>query len=120
MKYSVSISGIGAEALDLLEHTNALIIYDDDAPAELQEIAVVHTPSPVHAMPEVGDMVMLCGKEFYISAIGEKALDTLEALGHCTLCFEGGDTPKLPGYIMLDGEAFAPGDVQVGAKIEIV
>jgi len=119
MKYSVNLSGIGEEALSLLEHANALIIYRDDAPAELREIAVVHTGSPLYAMPEVGDMVMICGKEFYISAIGEKALDTLETLGHCTLCFEGGDMPKLPGYIMLDGEAFAPTDVVVGSKIEI-
>ena len=119
MKYSTSITEIGEEALSLLEYANALIIYNDDAPAELREIAVLHTKSQLLAPPEVGDMVMICGRELYISAIGDKALETLEMLGHCTLSFEGGDKAKLPGYIMLDGEAFAPTDVKIGAKIEI-
>lgn len=119
MKYHATITGIGAEALILLEHANALILYGEGAPAELLEVAVSHAGSALHKAPEVGDMVMLCGRELYISAIGDKALDTLETLGHCTLCFEGGDIPKLPGYIMLDGEAIAPTDITIGATIEI-
>lgn len=121
MKYSVTITGIGPDALFFLEDcsTNFLIIFNESAPPELQEISILHTETELQGNLEIGDTVTICGKTFKISAIGSEATHTLKTLGHCTLGFNGGDTPERPGYIMLEGEAITPDDIVNGMKIEI-
>lgn len=121
MKYLATITGWGADALSFLEEEdcNFLIIFNEDAPQELAEIAVLHTVSTLHADPAPGDTLMLCGKVFEISAVGEEALHTLRELGHCTLSFKGGSTPERPGCIMLEGEPITVADIAEGCTIEI-
>lgn len=121
MKYCTKITGWGPDALGFLEEEdcNFLIIFNEDAPKELTEIAVLHEKAVLHADPAPGDTLLLCGKVYDISAVGEEAVHTLRELGHCTLSFKGGAEAERPGCIMLEGEAPTASDISVGGEIEI-
>ncbi len=122
MKYVTKVTGWGEDALGFLEleDCNFIIIFNNNAPAELAEIAVLHEKAELKADPAVGDTVIIGSKAFDITAVGSEALHTLRTLGHCTLSFKGGSEPERPGCIMLEGgEALTPDDIKVGAAIEI-
>lgn len=121
MKYNTTITTWGDEALAFLDDPDNgfIIIFNENAPEELKEIAVLHTMAELVAEPAVGDTVIICEKVYEITAIGDEALHTLRELGHCTLCFRGDSEPERPGCIMLEGDSFLPEDVKVGSKIAI-
>ena len=126
MKFSTEILSWGADALEFLppndeEDNNFIIIFNENAPDELADLAILHPITELTADPVVGDTVVICGKSFTISSIGTEALHTLRTLGHCTLNFKGGPDPEMPGCIMLEGPVeLTTADIRVGGKIEIL
>ncbi|WP_106626610.1 PTS glucitol/sorbitol transporter subunit IIA [Selenomonas massiliensis] len=122
MKYYCEITSWGDEALLFLDNpeANFIIIFNNNAPAELAAFSVLHTPGNYNADPAVGDMMVVCEKAFTITAIGDEALDTLKEMGHCTLSFKGGEVAERPGCIMLQGDApLTKDDISAGMTIEI-
>ncbi|MDO5147364.1 MAG: PTS glucitol/sorbitol transporter subunit IIA [Eubacteriales bacterium] len=122
MKFCVEITEWGEEALGFLEEeeTKFIVIFNENAPEELREISVLHTISQVYEEPEKGDTMIICGKVFDITAVGEEAKYTLRTLGHCTIHFTGGSEPALPGCIMVEGEdPLTKEDIVAGGVIEI-
>ena len=121
MKYCSTITGWGPDALGFLEEEdcNFLILFNEDAPEELAEIAVLHTKAELAADPAPGDTLVLCGQVYDGPAGGDEALHTLRELGHCTLSFKGGSEPERPGCIMLTGEPLTAAVIQKGGTIEI-
>ena len=122
MKFYCEITSWGEAALSFMEdpEANFIIIFNNNAPAELAEFSVLHTTPNYNEDPAVGDTLFICDKAFNITAIGDEALHTLKELGHCTLSFNGGSSPERPGCIMLDGDApLVREDVRMGATIEI-
>ena len=121
MKYYSEITGWGNDALYFLsdKESNFIIIFNEGAPPELAEIAILHKPAPLLTNLEIGDSVLICDKAFTITAIGTEAEHTLKELGHCTFSFKGGTEPERPGCIMLEGEDLLPADITKGGTIEI-
>lgn len=121
MKYCTTITGWGGDALGFLEEEgcNFMILFNEDAPEELAEIAVLHTKAELMEDPAVGDTLILCEKVYNVTAVGDEALHTLRELGHCTLSFNGGSVPERPGCIMLEGEPITPADIKKGSTIEL-
>ena len=122
MKFHCKITRWGDGALVFLDDPNAnfIIIFNDDAPEEVVEFSVLHTEAGCSEDPAVGDTVIVCGKQFTITAIGDEAIHTLRSLGHCTLSFKGGTAAERPGCIMLQGDVpLAKDDIKAGAAIEI-
>ena len=122
MKFYCEVTSWGEESLLFLDDPNAnfIIIFHDNAPAELAEFSVLHTTANYNEDPAVGDTMVVCDKAFTITAIGDEALHTLRSLGHCTLSFKGSDTPERPGCIMLQGDVpLVKDDMKAGATIEI-
>lgn len=122
MKYFSEIVSWGDDALFFLEDDDAnfVILFNEDAPPELAEISVLHTKTQLLLELEIGDTMIIAEKVFEITAIGDEAGSTLKELGHCTLCFKGGDVPDRPGCIMLKGEQpLLKQDIQKGQTIEI-
>lgn len=121
MKYNATITGWGEDALGFLEDKdmNFMVIFNENAPEELAEISVLHTIAELTEEPKAGDILILCGKVYNITAVGDEAKQTLRQLGHCTLSFKGGSEPERPGCIMLEGEPFTAADVKKGGTIEI-
>lgn len=121
MKYHSEIVGWGKEALCFLadKDMNFVILFNEGAPKELAEISILHTKAPLLTELAVGDTLMLCGKVFTITAIGDEARETFRELGHCTLSFQGGGEAERPGCIMLEGEPLVAEDIVRGGTIEI-
>lgn len=122
MKFQVTITGHGVEALEFLgdSENSFFILFNENAPEELAEISVLHTISAVYKDPAPGDTFKIGDKEFKITAVGVEAPYTLRELGHCTINFSGGEDAALPGCIMLEGsEKVTVEDLQAGTEISI-
>lgn len=124
MKFSTTIVGWGEEALEFLppnevDDNNFIVIFNENAPEELADLAILHTIVSLDGEPEVGDTVVICGKRYTISAVGSEVVHTLRTLGHCTLNFKGGSEPEMLGCIMLEGEQLTGEDIRVGGEIQI-
>lgn len=116
MKYNVKITGYGSMALDFLTE-NMLIIFNENAPPELKEISVWHDISELASELNVGDLMDIAGKEYFVTAVGDEANYTLKTMGHCSLRFDGADTPQLPGTVHLSGDGVP--EIEIGKSIII-
>jgi PTS system glucitol/sorbitol-specific IIA component len=96
-----------------------VILFNEDAPAELGELAILHTAGELTEAPAPGDTMKIGNKTYKITAVGDEAIQTLATLGHCTLAFSADSEPYRPGCIMLDGEVITAADVADGAVIQI-
>lgn len=103
MKYSVKITGIGEMALDFLTE-NLLIIFNNNAPAELAEISVLHEIGQLNGEVVEGDKITIGKEEYIVTAVGSEANHTLRTMGHVSFRFDGDSSPMLPGAIHLKGE----------------
>lgn len=103
MNYNVKVNKIGISALELYEECGCLIIFDDIAPEELAEIAVLHEEGEIKRNIEVGDAIHLGKHEYKVTAVGTEAMLTLKELGHCTFKFTGKSEAEVPGQIELEG-----------------
>ena len=122
MKYDVSVTGLGDMALAFLDpamEMRFVILFNDDAPAELAELAILHTKAEMTEAPAPGDTMKIGEKTYRITAVGDEATHTLKDLGHCTLAFTADTEPYRPGCINLDGEIITEADVADGTVIQI-
>ena len=120
IKFKAEVTGMGEFACDFLNDIcNFIVIFNDDAPAELAEICVLHEKTELKADPCAGDTCIICGHEYKISAVGWEALNTLRELGHCTISFNGHDEAERPGMIELVGERITEEELRNGGYIEI-
>jgi glucitol/sorbitol PTS system EIIA component len=119
--YLTEVTEIGPEVAEFLE-AGLLILFQAGAPPELAEIAVLHDPSSRREEPpEPGDVLEIEGHEFRITAVGYKAWQNVQDLGHAVFKFDGASEPELPGQIHLEGEGAENlgGVVRPGARLEI-
>ena len=122
MKYDVTITGLGSMALEFLSPAmdmQFVILFNDNAPADLADMAILHTQGELTEAPAPGDTLVLGKKTYKITAVGDEAINTLAELGHCTLSFKPASEPERPGCIMLDGEIITPEDIENGGKVQI-
>jgi len=119
--YLTEVTEIGPEVAEFLE-AGLLILFQQGAPPELAEIAVLHDPSSRREEPpEPGDVLEIEGHEFRITAVGYKAWQNVRDLGHAVFKFDGASEPELPGQIHLEGQgAENLGEVvRPGARLEL-
>ncbi len=117
MDYKATITGIGPMALDFLSES-MLIVFNENAPAELAEIAVLHKECLVEKDIKVGDVVAFGDSSYVVTAVGEEANHTFKKMGHCTFKFTGKDAVELPGHIELSGESLP--DIKIGDMLEVM
>ena len=115
--YKSKITGFGEMALDFLDE-EFLIIFNNNAPAELADLSVLHEKADVARDVKVGDKVKLGKYDYVVTAVGSEANDTLMLLGHASLVFKGADAVELPGQFMLKGDEL-PRDLKEGDYIII-
>ena len=96
-----------------------VVLFDDNAPAELAELALLHTKGDLTEAPAPGDTMKIGEKTYKVTAVGDEAIHTLATLGHCTLAFTADTEPYRPGCINLDGEVITEADVAEGTVIQI-
>lgn len=126
MKFSSKITGHGPDAFAFLgdPSTNFIILFNDDAPAALAELCVLHEETELKEEVAVGDTIAFGNLKYKVTAVGSEANATLKGLGHATIDFKGGPEPERPGCIMIEAiegapEAPTPDDLASGVVIEI-
>ena len=122
MKYDVKITGLGDMALEFLNpdmEMQFVILFNDNAPPELADMAILHEVGLLSEDPAPGDTLKIGDKTYAITAVGDEAIHTLREMGHCTLAFSSDTTPYRPGCINIDGEIVTKDDVANGTSIQI-
>ncbi|WP_299092264.1 PTS glucitol/sorbitol transporter subunit IIA [uncultured Metabacillus sp.] len=118
-KYKTQINKIGPSIEDFLGE-KMLILFGENAPAELAEYCLLIDVHHVEDDLAPGDTLQLGEHEYKITAVGDAVKKNLSSLGHITLKFDGSAAPELPGTLYLeDSEIVLPksGDfIQVVAK----
>ncbi|WP_232695989.1 PTS glucitol/sorbitol transporter subunit IIA [Brevibacillus daliensis] len=88
---------------------STLIIFNDDVPDELHDIAILHTKAELSEPVQVSDLLIIGDKSYSVTAVGDVTNNTLASMGHCTIKFDGATTPELPGTIHVENnELFTP------------
>lgn len=118
MKFSTIVTGIGPFVEEFIKDGNFMIVFNDNAPPELKEMAVLHTQAEMPQEVKVGDIVRFGDQELIITGVGDEANHTLKTMGHCTFRFNGAKEPELPGQIELQADGIPP-KVNVGDVFEI-
>lgn len=103
MKYSVEVVKLGDMVEEFIQE-KMIIIFNENAPAELAEISVLHTVDTLKEDVKVGDTISIGDLKYEVVAVGDEANKTLKELGHCTFKFKDSNTVDLPGVINLKGE----------------
>jgi PTS system glucitol/sorbitol-specific IIA component len=108
------VTNVGPEVEELLEEAGTLVLFEEGAPPELAEMSVLHEHSESREdPPEVGDMMVIDGREFRITAVGDSAWKNMLKLGHASFKFNGAEEVELPGEICLE----EPGSGDIGESI---
>ncbi len=106
--FTSKITEIGPMVAELAEAGQFFIVFNDNAPAELAEMAVLHTPCDLERDVAIGDTVVFGDKEYRVTAVGDEVNHTLATMGHCTMKFTGLSEVELPGQLELDGQGIVP------------
>ncbi|MBF0706049.1 PTS glucitol/sorbitol transporter subunit IIA [Alkalihalobacillus hwajinpoensis] len=101
IKYETKINNIGSSVKAFLGD-KMLILFGENAPAELADFCLSITVNEVENKIEVGDTLQIGERKYKITAIGEAVEKNLSSLGHITLNFDGSETPGLPGTLYLE------------------
>jgi glucitol/sorbitol PTS system EIIA component len=111
-KFDTQINNIGPSVTAFLDE-KMLILFGENAPAELAEYCLLINVKDVEGDIEVGDTLLLGDHEYKITAIGDAVKKNLSSLGHITLKFDGSENPELPGTLYLEDteiQEVKPGD----------
>ncbi len=84
------------------EEEKVAVLFGPDAPAELQEISVIHEQEEFSddAIQEGGKFV-LDDKEYTITAVGSAANANYKDLGHISIYFQEPNEEVLPGAVFV-------------------
>ena len=125
VRLDTEVTAVGELAPEFLE-AGIIVLFGDDAPEELQEVAVVHHSSVNVGGVSPGDVVSVTDGDttttMQVLAVGDVANDNLTNLGHLVLKRNGETEAALPGDVCCDEgpiPAITPGDritVVAGAK----
>ena len=98
------ITGIGSGALDFVDD-KILILFSDQVGNGIEDYSVRITMPQLTRDVVPGDTLRFGDKDYRVTAVGDKAMETFRLLGHCTLHFDGSEVPVLPGVIHVEEKA---------------
>lgn len=115
--YSTIVKNQGPLAEEFIGE-KMIILFNENAPAELAEFCVLHVGNELTDTVEVGDILKINGIEYKIVEVGCEVQKNLGNLGHIALRFNNNaDGESLEGSIYLeDKEVSLP---QIGTEIAI-
>jgi len=112
--YSTTVTAVGELVPDFADQ-GVLVFFGQDAPIELHEFSIIHTPDVVARAPQVGDTITLQETVYNVLAVGSVASDNLLNLGHLDLKANGLTEPEMPGDVNV--EAVSLPKVNVGDRL---
>lgn len=115
--YSSKIVKIGEQAHLFLEE-GIVVFFGDNAPEELQDVAVVHELQDITGEIEVGTTINLSNEELVVTAVGPVANENFINLGHLVLKLDSATEAALPGDVSCSF-TYKP-EIKVEDRIEII
>lgn len=100
-KYAGYILEVGPMVPEMLE-AGVLVLFGEQAPAELREIAIVHNGRQLAEPITHGDMLVLGNMSCVITAVGGMANENLAELGHIVIKANCASETDLPGEISVE------------------
>lgn len=110
------VTGIGEAATEFFQ-AGMIVLFGNESPPELQEIAVIHGPARCDGVVRPGHLLCMAGRSYRITAVGSVAQQNLEELGHAVIKFNGREQPELPGDLCV--EALEAPVLRLGDRISI-
>ena len=115
--YSTTVTAVGELVPDFAEQ-GVLVFFGENAPLELHEFSIIHTPDVQTRAPQVGDTITLANNEYNVLAVGSVASDNLLNLGHLDLKANGLTEPEMPGDVNV--EAVSLPVVKIGDRLTVI
>lgn len=109
------VTAIG-EMVEQLLQEDTLILFDDTAPQELQDISVLHSGQIVNGDVQPGDTLRIGEETFEIYFVGDQANKSIRELGHVTFKFNG-NKKDMPGSICTEAKEVPT--IETGTLIQI-
>jgi glucitol/sorbitol PTS system EIIA component len=103
--YQSRVTEIGSQVGLFLEE-KMFILFNETAPADLRDVAIVHTHCSLEEDIKVGDELVIDNQSFKITSVGSKANETanetMRDLGHTTVALNGSTESEMPGTICVE------------------
>ena len=116
--YRTTVTGAGPEAKAFIGQ-GMFVTFGADAPAALREFCfLLDSSARTSAALEVGQVLVLDGQRYPITAVGSVARKNLDDLGHLTVNVDGAESARMHGAIHVRGEAMPQLDAGSSFVIE--
>lgn len=115
VKFESKITAVGRHARTFLDNNNSVIILNDGAHPNLDDMVVRHIPADLVADLEPGDRLKMGNTDFKIVTVGEAVNQGIREEGHCTIVFN--EEATMPGQIAVKGAI--PPRLRLGDVIQI-
>ena len=99
--YQSIVTEVGSQ-VGLFLQDKMIVLFNETAPSDLREIAVIHQYSPLEEDITVGDELVIGNQSFKITSVGYKVNETMRELGHSTVSFNGSLEAELPGTLCVE------------------
>ena len=117
VRYSTVVTAIGPLLGEFLAE-GIIVLFNQDAPEELWDFAVIHRPEGTFEEVKPGDLVRFGSHDpIRVTAVGEVANKNIEALGHAVFKCNGNAAAELPGDVCLENVPLP--QVEVGQTVRI-
>ena len=114
--YRTTVTAAGPEATAFIGQ-GMFVTFGEDAPDALKEFCfIIDASAQTTRDIEVGQVLVLDGTPYPITAVGNVARKNLDGLGHITINFDGATEAALEGTLHVSGAAPA---LSVGSTIAI-
>lgn len=103
--FETKVVAVGPEAVGMMEGANMLILFGEDAPADLAEFCFTIDNKNLNGAIQVGGKVIIDQQEFQITAVGDVVEKNLRNLGHISIHFDGSKEGSLPGTLHVQADS---------------
>jgi PTS system glucitol/sorbitol-specific IIA component len=114
--FETIVTDVGSKVLEFYQE-KILILFKDNAPAELIDYCVLHSLNKLYGEIKEGDILRINEKEFKITAVGDLVNKNLKDLGHICLKFDSSIVAELPGSLYVEDKELP--QINIGDSIII-
>lgn len=97
--FETQVVGIGEQAPNMIEDANMLILFGEEAPADLAEYCYKISNKDLSGSITTEARLVIDGVDYPVTAVGNVVEQNLSALGHITIVFDGSQEGSLPGTL---------------------
>ncbi len=101
--YQSPVIDIGPD-LEIFLVEKKLTLFNETAPDDLQNTAIIHRTAKLWGKIEAGDELAFDSQTYRITFVGEKVNEAFKNLGHFIVVFNGAKQMDLPGVLCVEAK----------------